>query len=60
MDDLPDGWTEKDVIEWWGERAGILEYDGHHSMRHAELLAAREVKRRFGGVPDEITQRLFG
>lgn len=47
-----ESWTEADLVEWFGERAGILEFDGGLSRSEAEVKAYRLWREYVGpGVP---------
>ena len=46
--------TEAELIEWFEERAAIREYCGGYDRQRANFLAARDLKKEFGTVPDKI------
>lgn len=44
--------SDEDAIELWNERAAIREYLGGISRSRAEFLAAQDLKRILGVVPE--------
>lgn len=52
--------TDADIHERWEERAAILEYDAGKSRESAERLAAIQVKRLLGRVPESVVKALEG
>lgn len=40
--------------ELWEERAAIREYDGEESRQRSEFLAALDIKKIAGSVPDSV------
>ena len=50
--------TDPDIHERWEERAAILEYDAGKSRESAEKIAAVQVKRLFGRVPESVLEAL--
>lgn len=55
-------WTEQEQIEWYEERAAILEFDGGHNRQEAERLAYWQWRKQFPGVtaPQQIRKWLEG
>lgn len=51
-------WTEQEIVEWWNERAAIRQFKGGMGLQRANFLAAREVRERFGTVPQRITEKI--
>ena len=51
-------WTEKELVEWWEERAAVREFDGGMGRQRANFLAARELRDLFGFVPQSIANRI--
>ena len=54
--------TKEEILELWNERAAIREYDGGYPRGEAEVLAAVEMRIRFGQemLHEEILKRLTG
>ena len=44
--------SDEDYLELWAERAALREYYGQFSRRQAEYLAAKDIERAFGTMPD--------
>ena len=51
-------WTEKELIEWWDERAAIRQFEGELGVQRANFLAAKELRERFGTVPRQIAEKI--
>jgi len=49
---------DETIIERWEERAAIMEYCGGKSRKSADRLAAIQIKRMFGRLPDVILEQL--
>lgn len=49
-----DAWTDDEIVQRWNERAAILEFDGKKSRESAERLAAVQVKRTCGRLPQSV------
>lgn len=46
--------TEQEACELWEERAAIREYEGGFGRERAEYLAAMDLKRILGVIPDSV------
>lgn len=50
-DDEP---TAVDLMEWYDERVGIMQFDGKRSRQTAERAAAISLRREFGWLPPAV------
>lgn len=50
--------TEDEIVEWFEERAAIIEFCGNRDRKNAEKLAAIRVRKQFGYLPDCVLERL--
>lgn len=50
-------WTHEDHLEWWGERAAILEFDAGLPRKEAERRAYWDWRKTFPNVPAPVEMR---
>ena len=48
--------TDDEALELWSERAAGREYDGQTSRLQAEFLAAKDVRRIMGKLPQCVAE----
>lgn len=48
--------TEVGIMELWNERAAIREHDGKMSRKRAEYLAAKDIQRILGELPECVSE----
>ena len=48
--------TDDEALELWNERAAVREYDGQTSRLQAEFLAAKDVRRMLGKLPQCLAE----